>query len=136
MTPEELEEIQGIGPDMVEKIQVAVNAYYAQFDGGGEAAEVEASPHEVKPAEIALDSEASLDEVEAAQGHARQAGPQDEAGPQNESLDRPADVETETGEAVRNSVETPDSVVAESDRINDIGSSVKTPDEDGEVHES
>jgi N utilization substance protein A len=32
MTPEELEEIQGIGPDMVEKIQVAVNNYYGQFE--------------------------------------------------------------------------------------------------------
>src|SRR5258708_3424896 len=31
MTPEELEEIQGIGPDMVEKIQEAVVGYYDQF---------------------------------------------------------------------------------------------------------
>ncbi len=29
MTPEQLEEIQGIGPKMVEHIQEAVNAYYA-----------------------------------------------------------------------------------------------------------
>src|SRR5437764_2059377 len=34
MTPEELEEIQGIGPKMVEKIQLAVNAYYGQFEAG------------------------------------------------------------------------------------------------------
>jgi len=39
MTPEELEEIQGVGPKMVEKIQEAVNAYYAQFDGTAEGAE-------------------------------------------------------------------------------------------------
>jgi len=32
MTPEELEEIPGIGPKMVEKIQIAVNSYYSQFE--------------------------------------------------------------------------------------------------------
>src|SRR5216117_316928 len=34
MTPEDLEAIQGIGPKMVEKIQLAVNAYYGQFEPG------------------------------------------------------------------------------------------------------
>jgi transcription termination/antitermination protein NusA len=38
MTPEELEEIPGIGPKIVEKILIAVNAYYAQFEPGAEAA--------------------------------------------------------------------------------------------------
>jgi transcription termination/antitermination protein NusA len=32
MTPEELEEIPGIGPKLVERIQVAVNGYYVQFE--------------------------------------------------------------------------------------------------------
>ena len=32
MTPEQLEEIQGIGPQMVEKIQRAVVSYYGQFE--------------------------------------------------------------------------------------------------------
>ena len=32
MTPEELEEIPGIGPKLVERIQVAVNGYYLQFE--------------------------------------------------------------------------------------------------------
>jgi len=38
MTPEQLEDIQGIGPVMVEQIQDAVNAYYGQFEdnSGGE----------------------------------------------------------------------------------------------------
>jgi len=51
MTPEQLEEIQGIGPQDVEKIQEAVNAYYGQFEepaaGGDERAAAggsEASP--------------------------------------------------------------------------------------------
>jgi transcription termination/antitermination protein NusA len=41
MTPEQLEEIPGIDPKMVEKIQLAVNAYYSQFD---------AAPAEGQPA--------------------------------------------------------------------------------------
>jgi N utilization substance protein A len=36
MTPEDLEAIQGIGPKMVEKIQLAINSYYGQFEAGGE----------------------------------------------------------------------------------------------------
>ena len=32
MTPEELELIEGIGPEMVEQIQLAVNSYYGQFE--------------------------------------------------------------------------------------------------------
>jgi len=32
MTPEQIEEIPGFGPDMVESIQLYVNAYYSQFD--------------------------------------------------------------------------------------------------------
>jgi N utilization substance protein A len=32
MTPEQLEEIPGIGPEMVEQIQLAVNSYYGQFE--------------------------------------------------------------------------------------------------------
>ena len=32
MTPEQLEEIPGIGPNLVEKIQRAVNNYYGQFE--------------------------------------------------------------------------------------------------------
>jgi N utilization substance protein A len=45
MTPEELEVIPGIGPQVVEKILVAVNAYYAPFEQAGEAA-VEVAPEE------------------------------------------------------------------------------------------
>jgi N utilization substance protein A len=43
MTPEQLEEIPGIGDEMVEKIQDAVVSYYGQFESNGDA---EAAPAE------------------------------------------------------------------------------------------
>ncbi|MBI2818690.1 MAG: transcription termination/antitermination protein NusA [Acidobacteria bacterium] len=42
MTPEQLQEVPGIGPKMVEKIRLAVNNYYAQFEEA--AAEITAVP--------------------------------------------------------------------------------------------
>ncbi len=42
MTPEDLQAIPGIDPAVVEKILIAVNAYYAQFEESGEAAELPA----------------------------------------------------------------------------------------------
>ena len=48
MTPEQLEEIQGIGPQTIEKILEAVNAYYAQFE----------DPAAEAPAEAVLEPEA------------------------------------------------------------------------------
>ena len=78
MTPEQLEEIQGIGPEMVESIQVAVNGYYSQFEealgmgpeaqetdsetAGEEAESVSAEPaQEVQPetAEVATEAQNS-----------------------------------------------------------------------------
>ncbi len=38
MTPEELETVPGITPEMVEQIQTAVNSYYGQFEGSVEPA--------------------------------------------------------------------------------------------------
>ena len=46
MTPEQLEEIPGIEPELVEKIQLAVNAYYGQFETGGPPAEAATEPAE------------------------------------------------------------------------------------------
>ena len=48
MTPEQLEEIPGIEPELVEKIQTAVNAYYGQFETGGQPVE---NPSAVEPVE-------------------------------------------------------------------------------------
>jgi transcription termination/antitermination protein NusA len=59
MTPEELEEIQGIGPKMVERILIAVNSYYAQFEpGAGEAAA--AAAQDISPEEISTEDEPEI----------------------------------------------------------------------------
>ncbi|HLJ47310.1 MAG TPA: transcription termination factor NusA [Bryobacteraceae bacterium] len=51
MTPEELEEIQGIGPKMVERIIAAVNSYYSQFESGSAAGAEEVVVEDVVPEE-------------------------------------------------------------------------------------
>lgn len=66
MTPEELEAIPSIGPQVVEKILVAVNSYYAQFEPGSEAgaaseaaAEGEFVAEEVVPDSLEMSSESA-----------------------------------------------------------------------------
>ncbi|MGD0202069.1 MAG: transcription termination factor NusA [Bryobacteraceae bacterium] len=60
MTPEQLEEISGIEPLTVEAIQVAVNAYYAQFEEpAAEAFAVEPPAGEPAAAEASLEPEAA-----------------------------------------------------------------------------
>lgn len=61
MTPEQLEEIPGIGPKMVERIQAAVNNYYRQFEEvlEQENAAAGAAPSEEYPPEGAPESEIS-----------------------------------------------------------------------------
>ena len=41
MTPEQLEEVPGIGPKTVEKISIAVNNYFSSLDAAAAAAAVE-----------------------------------------------------------------------------------------------
>jgi N utilization substance protein A len=59
MTPEELEEIEGVDEDMVERIQVSVNSYYGQFESpvedSGEAAAGTAEPEAAPETELAAD---------------------------------------------------------------------------------
>jgi N utilization substance protein A len=75
MTPEQLEEISGIGPQTVETIQVAVNSYYAQFEEPvaqePEQAAAEPEPPAAPPAE----------EAAAAPAEDAAAAPDGEAGP-------------------------------------------------------
>lgn len=44
MTPEQLEELPGVGPKTVEKISIAVNNYFSTLDAGGVPATEEAAP--------------------------------------------------------------------------------------------
>jgi N utilization substance protein A len=90
MTPEQLQEIPGIGPKMVEKIRLAVNNYYSQFEEGA-AAEAASSSAEapqangeqsVEPAaasaESAEDSEDEPDKAASAEGASSEGISKDE----------------------------------------------------------
>jgi len=59
MTPEELEVIPDIDPEMVEKIQMAVNSYYGQFEGSLEASAGEPPPEEAPAGESAAEAVAA-----------------------------------------------------------------------------
>ncbi|MBI1789713.1 MAG: transcription termination/antitermination protein NusA [Acidobacteria bacterium] len=79
MTPEQLEEIPGVEPKMVEKIQQAVNSYYAQFEATGEAAGEAAVQESEEPAVEAIPAAADeAPEVVETQG-AAEAGTAGEA---------------------------------------------------------
>jgi len=56
MTPEELEQIPGIDPKMVEKIQFAVNSYYAQFEEALAAPPAAPAPSEEAAGEPAVEA--------------------------------------------------------------------------------
>jgi len=112
MTPEDLEAIQGIGPKMVEKIQLAVNAYYGQFEMGGEAG---GAPEGVEEGELEPGAETAV---------GTPAGPE-------------ADIEEETQQASGEALETSDAAAGESDTMEDTRTSAPIPDDDkGEVKES
>ena len=61
MTPEQLEEIPGIGPKLVERIQIAVNGYYQQYEDAlaGTVADAPASPASAEDAPVAPEAAAA-----------------------------------------------------------------------------
>lgn len=65
MTPEELEQIQGIDDETVQVIGAAVNAYYNHLDGGSQAAAAEEAPAEAAPVEATAAETAPAEAVEA-----------------------------------------------------------------------
>jgi len=108
MTPEQLEEIQGVGPKIIEKIQEAVNAYYGQFEvahegsadeeAGGEEPAGEASVAAVEePAESAEVVEKAAEAADAETGPTveEEAAPMAEAGAPDAEA---AEAEAEPGE--------------------------------------
>jgi N utilization substance protein A len=62
MTPEELEEIETIDPEIVESIQLAVNSYYGQFENP---AEESAEAQKAAEPEAAAAPETAAPEAEA-----------------------------------------------------------------------
>ena len=122
MTPEELEQIQGIGLEMVQEIQAAVNSYYSQFEQALEApaAEETGEPSaELKPAETGLEpAEAGVEPAEPPV----EEPPEEEQPPLIEPPVEESEVETETApEAAPPSEEQQDkgSERAEFDNIKD-----------------
>jgi transcription termination/antitermination protein NusA len=108
MTPEQLEEIPGIEPELVEKIQLAVNHYYSQFEqtesGGAPAPEaaVEVQEQATETGGVAETSDAAAAGLEEPAGAAETA-----------PLEEPEGVETAETQA------NPQPVATESDTIKD-----------------
>jgi len=94
MTPEELEAIPSIGSAIVEKILVAVNAYYAQFEQGAEAASETAEiPAEALSSEAVSNAEDAESMAEEGVVEVADSGQEDASG---ESAGAPA-LEAESG---------------------------------------
>ena len=93
MTPEQLEEIQGIEPTMVQRIQEAVNAYYSQFEEPAPASET-VEEAESGEADASADLSAAVEEpAEVPEGttagsetESLEAQPGAEAGPPTDRL--------------------------------------------------
>jgi N utilization substance protein A len=110
MTPEQLEEIPGIGEKTLEKISVAVRHYFGQYEPGEErpAAVVEAEAQKLAQAEAIADAQAA-EEIDALKQDLTQAGEElphsdgenDGSGPVHDELAAEQIAElTESGEAL------------------------------------
>jgi N utilization substance protein A len=101
MTPEQLEELPGVGPKTVEKISVAVNNYYSILDSGQAAAAEAAAPAEAgaeaaQAADAAPAAERVEGEAKAAEGEvAAESEPSSEAAV--EVSEQPAEQEAPSG---------------------------------------
>jgi N utilization substance protein A len=117
MTPEQLEEIPGIGPKTVESIQIAVNNYYAQFE---EAADVVAAEETVSDQQPGPPSADPALEIEAEAGASAEesegSGGVEPQGPAEEEPVRTS--ESEAGESPANEANSQSDVV-EFDTIKD-----------------
>ncbi len=86
MTPEQLEEIPGIGPKMVARIQEAVNAYYGQYEEGA-ASPAAPEEHAPAPAGEAAAEEAAAGEAEPTAEVAASAAPAEEVASRAETVE-------------------------------------------------
>ena len=92
MTPEELEDIQGIGPAMIEQIQDAVNAYYNQFENPASEPVAEERAEAVEELE---QSEEALEELDETVAEPEETLEESEAEP---ALEAESDTAESTGE--------------------------------------
>jgi len=98
MTPEQLEEIEGIGPRGVEKIFECVNAYYAQFEQPVEAHAGEPAAEEAAPGAAVLEPAAEAEAAvptEVELGAESEAAAPTEAGPPESQTEPALEAESE-----------------------------------------
>jgi N utilization substance protein A len=126
MTPEQLEEIPGIGEKTLEKISVAVRHYFGQYEEGEErpavaaepASEAEESSPAKSPEEILAADASAVGEVEEVRGlSAEEIGEAEEAASESDAFSD-ADAREEAIELDNDEV---DSLVNESQEVSDEG---------------
>jgi transcription termination/antitermination protein NusA len=106
MTPEQLEEVPGVGPKTVEKISIAVNNYFATLEGTPTAAVPEVSDNETGET-AAAEGEA----VEASAETASEAGPEAAAAEEGTEAEAAPDQQSDTPES-----ETPEAKESEEEK--------------------
>ncbi len=85
MTPEELEAMPGIGPSLVETIQIAVNSYYSPYE---EAVTPVETGEEVEEAAEPVEAPEALEPGEPEAQEAVEAAPEDESAPVDGEADQ------------------------------------------------
>ncbi len=121
MTPEQLEEVPGIGEKTVEKISVAVRHYFGQYEEGEErpaAITVAEETSMAKTPEEILAADAGTGEAEEVNG----ISTEDIAAAQDQASDSDAnDASDAREEAIEQDNDTVDALVAESEEVSDEG---------------
>ena len=123
MTPEQLQEIPGIGPKMVEKITLSVNNFFSQFDQAEPAAPIMPPPEPAPFVEEAVEAEQPAEEPSAAPAPVGPAAimpglpvEEDQAGDLEEEVDEDfdsMDVSLEAGSLEADTAPEPDAQRAE-----------------------
>ena len=127
MTPEQLEEIPGIQPEVVEKIQLAVNAYYGQFETGGQPVEAAGG---AEPGGAGTEaSETSSTQKDAEPGQEETASGEGAGVDQAAAPESPGPAEREVMKAEPNA----EPIADESDTIKDSRQSVEGDSAEGHV---
>src|SRR6202041_62505 len=109
MTPEQLEEIPGIGEKTLERISVAVRHYFGHFEEGEEGSVAEAAELDREHArtEAGEDAEVSIEKAAGRQGQAESEAP--------DAVERDLEVESENSAEVLEEAESLRSAEAETD---------------------